>query len=351
MVYDQTEQFQLKEMEKKQTALLEYIREMANSLNTTLDFNFLLERMLAFASRVVPSDTGVIYLLDDQKVSIACTRGYAENGIPEYNINGTISINELPTLEDMYQTGKSIAIKDTAEAPRWVWYSTHGWVRSFIGTPLKVKDKIIGFLNLYSSTTGIYTNEDMERLQAFSDLTSTAIENARLYSELQQKADTDELTKLRNRRAFFDMASREVERAHRFHHPLSALMIDLDNFKLVNDNFGHPVGDLILIAIADVFRKHLRNIDLVARYGGDEFIILLPENKLENAREVANRLVKEIKATAIETQNGKARVGVSIGVSTLTPECDNLTSLIEVADRALYHAKEYGRGRVVTSQG
>jgi diguanylate cyclase (GGDEF)-like protein len=172
-----------------------------------------------------------------------------------------------------------------------------------------------------------------------------------MYTELQQKADTDELTSLHNRRAFFELASREVERAHRFNHPLSALMIDLDNFKMVNDNFGHPVGDQLLVAIADVFRNSLRNIDLAARYGGDEFIVLLPENNIDSAKEVAQRLCKMIKSVAIDTPTGKARVGASIGVSTLTENNSQLSSLIEVADRALYHAKEYGRGRVVTSQG
>jgi len=119
----------------------------------------------------------------------------------------------------------------------------------------------------------------------------------------------------------------------------------------VNDNFGHPVGDQLLVAIADVFRNNLRNIDLAARYGGDEFVVLLPENSLEAAKEVAQRLCKLIKAVVIETPTGKARVGASIGVSTLNENSNQLSSLIEIADRALYHAKEYGRDRVVTSEG
>ncbi len=351
MVYDRTEQFHLREVETKQQALLEYIREMATSLNTTLDFEHLLERMLTFASRVVPSDTGVIYLLDDHRLEVACTRGYSENGIPEYAIDKGLTLEELPILFEMYSSVSTLAVNDTSVDTRWTKLKPHDWVRSFIGTPLKVKNKVIGFLNLYSGTGNLYGPEDIERLQAFSDLTSTAIENARMYTELQQKADTDELTSLRNRRAFFELAGREVERAHRFNHPLSALMIDLDNFKKVNDNFGHPVGDQLLVAIADIFRNNLRNIDLAARYGGDEFIVLLPENNLESAKEVAQRLCKQIKTVSIDTPTGKARVGASIGVSTLSENNNQLTSLIEIADRALYHAKEYGRGRVVTSQG
>jgi diguanylate cyclase (GGDEF)-like protein len=148
----------------------------------------------------------------------------------------------------------------------------------------------------------------------------------------------------------FELGSREVERAVRFKYPLSILMIDLDYFKQVNDNFGHPVGDQLLVALADQFRHNLRNVDLIGRYGGDEFIALLPENDLEHALIIARRLMKAINDVKIETPHGKASVGASIGVADLSADTATLSGLIEKADQALYKAKEAGRGLVVSAK-
>ena len=145
------------------------------------------------------------------------------------------------------------------------------------------------------------------------------------------------------------MGSREIERAIRFNHPLAALMIDLDNFKDVNDNFGHPVGDRLLKELAEVFRGQIADVDLIARYGGDEFIVLLPENDTIAATEVADRICHSIMKIRIETAQGKARVTASIGVASLDKGMSTLSALIEQADRALYNAKKFGKNRVVSN--
>jgi diguanylate cyclase (GGDEF)-like protein len=216
--------------------------------------------------------------------------------------------------------------------------------------PLRVRQRTIGFLSLFSETRGFYTEEHAERLVAFASQTATAIENARLYSEVQQKADTDELTGLRNRRSLFELGSREVERAVRFKRPLSVLMIDLDYFKQVNDSFGHQVGDRMLVALAELFRHKLRNVDLIGRYGGDEFIAILPESAIRQSEEIAHRLLSGIESLSIETAQGMAKVSACIGIAEITDAVVTLPALIEQADRALYHAKEAGRSRVVCSE-
>jgi diguanylate cyclase (GGDEF)-like protein len=250
----------------------------------------------------------------------------------------------------MKETGKPLAIPDISEYPGWQPLPINEWVRSYIGMPLRVRQRTIGFLSLFSETRGFYTEEHAERLVAFASQTATAIENARLYSEVQQKADTDELTGLRNRRSLFELGSREVERAVRFKRPLSVLMIDLDYFKQVNDSFGHQVGDRMLIALADLFRHKLRNVDLIGRYGGDEFIAILPESAIRQSEEIAHRLLSGIESLSIETAQGMAKVSACIGIAEITDAVVTLPTLIEQADRALYHAKEAGRSRVVFSK-
>jgi diguanylate cyclase (GGDEF)-like protein/PAS domain S-box-containing protein len=349
IITDITEQIKMKEAENQQKIFIEALRDTSEALNSVLDFDSLMERILINADKVIPSDAGAILLLENGMLRIAQSRGYLEHGKKDIIHNPPFPLNEMKNMKIMSETGRPLAISDTAEYADWNPLPENDWVRSYIGMPLRIRDRVIGFLSLFKANPGFYTQDYAERLAAFASQTATAIENARLYSELQQKANTDELTGLRNRRSFFELGGREVERAIRFGHPLSALMIDLDFFKQVNDTFGHPVGDRLMVVIADQFRRSLRNVDLVARYGGDEFVALLPENGLSSAMEVAHRLKLAIENASIETAQGKARVGVSIGVAELNEHNRNLSSLIENADRALYHAKQYGRSKVVKS--
>jgi diguanylate cyclase (GGDEF)-like protein/PAS domain S-box-containing protein len=349
IIIDITEQKRMEEEERKQRIFIEALRDTSEVLNSTLDFDSLMERILINADRVIPSDSGAILLLENGMLRIVQSRGYEERGYKDVTATLPFPLENMRNMAEMAKSGQPIAIPDTREYEGWNPIRENKWVMSYIGVPLCIRDRIIGFLSLFKGDPGFYTEEYIERLKAFANQTAIAIENARLYSELQHKADTDELTGLRNRRSLFELGGREVERANRFSHPLSALMIDLDYFKTVNDSFGHPVGDRLLITLADQFRKSLRNVDLVARYGGDEFVALLPENDLDSAMEVAKRLQKAIESTWVETAQGKAKVSASIGVASLNPSVKNLSSLIESADRALYHAKQYGRSRIVSS--
>ncbi len=344
-----TEKKQIEQNERDQRVFLEALRDTSEALNSDLDFESLLERILINAERVIHSDTGAILMMEKGLLRVVRTRGYADRGLKDLTHHEPFSIEKMQNMAWMADTGLPIAISDTSKYSAWNPLPENEWVKSYIGMPLRVRQRTIGFLSLFSATPGYYTEEHAQRLKAFASQTATAIENARLYAEVQQKADTDELTGLRNRRSLFELGAREVERAIRFNHPLSILMIDLDYFKQVNDHFGHPVGDRLLTALADQFRSNLRNVDLIARYGGDEFVILLPENSSEQAIEIAHRIQKAIRNTYIETAQGKASVDASIGIAELNSRITTLAELIEIADRALYSAKQEGRSRVVAS--
>jgi diguanylate cyclase (GGDEF)-like protein/PAS domain S-box-containing protein len=165
--------------------------------------------------------------------------------------------------------------------------------------------------------------------------------------ELERQAHTDALTGLPNRRYFIEQAELEVARAKRYGKLLSVLMLDLDEFKTINDRYGHQVGDLVLYKVGEVCRNRLREVDVIGRIGGEEFAILLPETDVEHAVEVAERLRQDIAATEIRPEPEKLlAITASIGIATLAAKETDVDRLLNFADQAMYEAKRNGRNRV-----
>jgi diguanylate cyclase (GGDEF)-like protein len=166
----------------------------------------------------------------------------------------------------------------------------------------------------------------------------------------EEQALTDSLTGLYNYRFFQESLQRELSRASRSHSPLSLIVLDLDNFKLINDSYGHPVGDRVLRHLADLIQRHSRKANVVVRYGGDEFCIIVPEGDLDTARGVAERVLTEIRNSpfADETHGVPPQnLTVSAGVTSYRPEEDNAFSFFKRADENLLTAKRTGKDRVV----
>jgi diguanylate cyclase (GGDEF)-like protein len=159
-------------------------------------------------------------------------------------------------------------------------------------------------------------------------------------------ATTDGLTGLSNRRSLFHLAERSFAAATRYGRPLTALMFDIDHFKRVNDTYGHGVGDEVLREIARRCESGVREVDILGRYGGEEFVALLPETGLDGAMGVAERLRTSVGGTPIETSAGPIPITISAGVAALGGGCASLKDLLEQADAALYDAKHSGRNRV-----
>jgi diguanylate cyclase (GGDEF)-like protein len=180
----------------------------------------------------------------------------------------------------------------------------------------------------------------------FSNQVSISLENARLFRETQTQALTDALTGIYNRRGLFQEGQFEFQRARRINRPFVAMMFDIDRFKQVNDQYGHAAGDQLLHHFAQHCLTASRATDLVGRYGGEEFIILLSETNLEVARLIGERLRQSIMNTPFETDAGEITITSSIGIAEARKQ-DTLETLIERADAALYKAKNLGRNRVV----
>ncbi|HQT27292.1 MAG TPA: sensor domain-containing diguanylate cyclase, partial [Burkholderiales bacterium] len=172
-------------------------------------------------------------------------------------------------------------------------------------------------------------------------------ERRMLEEELVHQARTDMLTGLPNRRRFLELAEQELTRAKRYGSLVSILMIDLDEFKSINDIYGHQTGDRVLVKFAEICGKTMRSIDVAGRIGGEEFAVILPETDMIQALDAAERLRQSVASAEMQTEEGSSfSFTASIGVATLSPEQDDLDSLLGSADQALYEAKRSGRNRV-----
>jgi diguanylate cyclase (GGDEF)-like protein len=171
-------------------------------------------------------------------------------------------------------------------------------------------------------------------------------ERQQAQAKLVELATTDSLTGLHNRRYFMETATQEFERARRYRMPLSLLMVDADRFKLINDRFGHHMGDEVLKTLAMIGQHQLREIDLFARLGGEEFAILFPQTDFVDARAAAERLRQAIAEHTVDTEQGLLNFTVSLGLASLNPVTVDLEDLLRQADIALYQAKQNGRNRV-----
>jgi diguanylate cyclase (GGDEF)-like protein len=190
----------------------------------------------------------------------------------------------------------------------------------------------------------------------FAHLTETKRINRELAEEMQKRvaleeklkelASTDPLTGLYNRRQYEMLFQHEIGRSRRRDAPLSVGILDLDNFKLVNDTHGHTAGDAVLRSVADVCRKNLRAIDIVGRLGGEEFIILMPECDIDQANILGNRLLKMIESAVVDTNTATIRITATIGITQLFPDDKGIEVIISRADDALYRGKRAGRNRV-----
>lgn len=169
---------------------------------------------------------------------------------------------------------------------------------------------------------------------------------------LMELSNTDPLTHLSNRRFLMKTLEKELQRCERSQKPMALIMVDVDHFKPVNDTYGHQQGDVVLQTLADQMKAHLRDYDLAARFGGEEFALVLPETALAEAVQVAERLRVAISELRIPTDHDEIRLTISLGVATYPhPKVRTVDNLILEADRALYNAKEKGRNRVETILG
>ncbi|CCO08185.1 GGDEF domain-containing protein [Desulforamulus hydrothermalis] len=217
------------------------------------------------------------------------------------------------------------------------------YLRSVLLVPVVVQGETTGLVILEAPALQDFNHDEMAIIMLAATQIGISLKNAGLYERMENLARLDELTKVYNRRALYDVASQEFILAHYKNSRLALVMLDLDHFKKINDEFGHPAGDQVLVRVASVMKAHLRQGDSVARYGGEEFVLVLPGASRQVALEVAERIRAAV--ANLNWQDGW-QVTVSAGVAAYPEDGRDLPELLKKADLALYRAKARGRNRV-----
>jgi diguanylate cyclase (GGDEF)-like protein len=213
--------------------------------------------------------------------------------------------------------------------------------------PVVTDESVIALMKLTRSREKPFSTDELRFLEAVANQTALALERVKLIAFLENLSITDALTGIANRRHFEWRLSEEVERARRYKYPLSALLLDLDHFKQVNDNYGHQIGDIVLQQVAQRLKNSLRRTDFLARYGGEEFVVLAPQTPAERAIILGERLRQVIAESPITVADDlQIRITLSVGIAVFPDHAQNESELIGAADAALYKAKQMGRNRV-----
>jgi diguanylate cyclase (GGDEF)-like protein len=326
---------------------LSLLFEVTQTISAETELELIL-RMIP--KRVAPAlgfEEMAILLFDEHRQEFVVRATF---GIPEEAVAGVTFPREDPICGAVADTGEPLVIPDTVRDSRYSHFKgKHPQDGAFACVPMKVPGRLVGMFNVLRPGSGSITDADLRLLNAIASYTALALVHLEMNLRLRDLSITDELTGVSNRRLLLERGAREIERARRTGHALAALMVDLDHFKKINDEFGHLRGDEVLRRVAGTLVSNVRRLDTVARYGGEEFVVLLPDSERAQALMVAEKLRAAVAGLEITPP-----LTISIGVAmfpedagmTATP--DDTQALIDAADRALFRAKRSGRNRVVS---
>jgi diguanylate cyclase (GGDEF)-like protein/PAS domain S-box-containing protein len=367
---DITERKRAEEALSKRTDQIATLNRVMRLLTSTLDQSKVLDTILDEIQQVIPYDSASVWLCKNDKMEVIATHGFTNTNEligTSYELNSKdipntkVIRSRMPLIEGDLLSSYSLPNGGTQSR-----YKNRAWM----GVPMIIGDRVTGMLAFDKNVPNFYTQEQSQFALAFAAQAAIAIENARLYSdaqkelverieaeekllvlqkELEEQAIRDPLTGLYNRRFLDETLSRELSRAERDKYSVSVVMLDLDNFKSFNDSYGHDVGDLMLKQLGKLLSAHVRAGDIACRFGGEEFIVVMPKASLTVARQRANdwRGIFESEELVIE---GKAlHATLSAGVAVYPLHGTTGEDIIRRADQAMYSAKAAGRNVVNTA--
>jgi diguanylate cyclase (GGDEF)-like protein len=316
---------------------------LGDTLSSTHDLDRILTVVLETAMASTRAQAGMVLLFSSghDELVMAVGRDVAERGVP-FDLRLTVGEGVSGRVA---QTG-DVAIGRLGEAAGQLHPAPgEPTAGSVIAVPLKSSGTVIGVLDLFDRLDAdSFDDRDLATIRTFASQATVAVDNVLLHEEAQRLAITDGLTGLWNYRYFTMTIGKEIERAARFGRPLALLMMDLDLFKAVNDAHGHQRGDAVLVELAGRVRAQVRDVDTVARYGGEELVVILPETDAEGAVQAAERICDAVRRRPFgEPGEASVEVTVSIGAAVFPDHGASSSTLLRRADEALYEAKDAGR--------
>lgn len=321
-----------------------------SEINSNPDLDRVLDLIIQKAIQIVEAERGSLMLFDPQSEELYIKSSV---GLSKRTISGVRIKPGEGIAGWVFKEGKPLLIKEGAKDLRFKKFEEiEVELKSIISVPLKIKNQAIGVINADNKREGdVFNTDDLQLLSAFANQVAIAIQNAQLHQEIKGLAITDGLTDLYNFRYLQERLEEETKRAQRFRRPLALIMADIDYFKEFNDTYGHPEGNKVLKVLANILKANVRGIDIVGRYGGEEFIIILPEADREEAQKIAERIRIKVEEYNFKNKedhlnNLNRKITLSLGVTSYFQESISPQNLIYKVDQALYQAKRKGRNRI-----
>ncbi|MBC8412101.1 MAG: sensor domain-containing diguanylate cyclase [Nitrospira sp.] len=324
------------------------IIEFANSIASILDKEELFNTVLDKSIEMLEAEQGSLMLLDEETAEFViearkCTSVIAP---PVMRISSTEGI-----AGQVLNSNTALLVEDIENDPRFQQENRPRFrTKSFVSVPITVGDRVAGVLNISDKAGGgVFGREDVDLIEAFVSNVGIAIERSLLHKQaetLMQLSITDPLTNIYNRRYLNRRLAEEITRHERHKTPFSFMMLDLDKFKEYNDTHGHIEGDNLIKDLAMMLSDSLRNMDIAARFGGDEFVVVFPQTPKIDAIMITNRLKEKIDSMLRKYDDGVI-LSVSIGLATYPDDASSIMDLIEKTDQAMYLAKKGGGNRII----
>lgn len=342
---------------------LHRILDLSNDLKAHLTLAHVTEGVVRAVRQSLGFDTATLYLYDrnanaferkahagppsrgEETAARVPREEIAEWFSERYRLSKSYFVSHLDRAVDPESSGRIDRRRRTPGPGSW-----HRGDRLYV--PLTAGDQLVGVLLVEDSTTGqVPSLADVQALEIFANHAVSAVQSARAYEATQELSVRDALTEAFNHRYFQEALSKELTRHERTGHPLTLGMLDIDDFKKINDLFGHPVGDVVLKGLVEEMTRSVREMDTVARYGGEEFALIFPETTTEQALLVADRLRRRVAASLFSVTGLSHPLGITVSIGLASFPDDALTkrTLVERADQALYQAKRSGKNCLVTA--
>jgi len=337
---------------KRKFNRLAAVSELTKTITPIQNHETLLRTILDQSAELLKAEQGSLMLLDQESddLLLEAKKGVVEGLAEKLRINRGEGI-----AGRVAELGEAVLVENVEKDVRFKQKNRqHYKTPSFISIPLKIGDRVIGVLNLSDKTSGeVFDDEDLKLIQSFATHAAVVMERNVFYNqseELKKLSIMDPLTGLLNRRYLYERFKDELARSERHGHNLSLMMLDVDGFKYCNDTFGHLFGDRTLKTIAETLLNTVRSMDVVARFGGDEFMIILPETSMPLAADIAERLRSNVAQQVVlpedPAQTGPRTLTISIGVVSYPKHGATLELLLENVDKALYRAKNKGKNTI-----